>query len=199
MFPFSSFVEGFSLGIGAAVPLGPINLLIMNEALKSYKKAVAIGLGAMSADITYLVLILFGVVSFIKNEFVIMLFSLVGGLFLTYLAFLIFKNRDTKVKKVSKSNQGTLISNYIKGYLLTLSNPYTILFWISVTTYATSSSSFVFTLTGMISAILLWITLMPYIVYSKRELISNKLASLFASISSVILLYFAFMLLFSNI
>ena len=34
----SVFIEGFILGLGAALPLGPINLLIMNEALKNYKK-----------------------------------------------------------------------------------------------------------------------------------------------------------------
>lgn len=195
----STFAEGFTLGIGAAVPLGPINLLIMNQALSSYKKAVAVGFGAMSADITYLVLSFLGYISFFYEGIVLKLFSLVGGLFLLYLSFLTFKNRDAKVKQTSKEAKDTVISSYLKGYFLTLSNPYTILFWLSITTYASTSPSFVTTVFGMVSAIFLWITVMPFIVYSKRELISNKLASLFASISSVILLYFAFMLLFSNI
>ena len=37
-----SFLEGLVLGFGAAVPLGPINILIMNEAIKRYKNGVAI-------------------------------------------------------------------------------------------------------------------------------------------------------------
>lgn len=43
----ASLLSGISLGFGAAVPLGPINILIMTNALRSYKSAVAIGLGAM--------------------------------------------------------------------------------------------------------------------------------------------------------
>ena len=39
MSTLSVFIEGFTLGLGAALPLGPINLLIMNEALKEAQKA----------------------------------------------------------------------------------------------------------------------------------------------------------------
>ncbi len=55
-----SFWEGIILGFGASVPIGPINVLIMSYALRSYSKAFAIGAGAMSADITYLLFVLFG-------------------------------------------------------------------------------------------------------------------------------------------
>ena len=33
----SIFIEGLMLGFGAAVPLGPINLLIMNEVQKMHQ------------------------------------------------------------------------------------------------------------------------------------------------------------------
>ncbi|CAA6802363.1 MAG: Lysine exporter protein (LYSE/YGGA), partial [uncultured Sulfurovum sp.] len=61
----NSLIEGFLLGLGAAVPLGPINILIMNHALKNYKSAVAIGFGAMSADMVYLFIILLGLATFL--------------------------------------------------------------------------------------------------------------------------------------
>ena len=38
----TSFLEGFLLGMGAAIPLGPINILLMNTALRDYKSAVTI-------------------------------------------------------------------------------------------------------------------------------------------------------------
>ena len=92
-----SFIEGFLLGLGAAVPLGPINILIMNEAIKEYKNGVMIGLGAMSSDITYLFLIFFGVLVYVNQPEILTLLSVLGGFFLIYLAYSIFKNRDKKI------------------------------------------------------------------------------------------------------
>lgn len=186
----SLFIEGFILGLGAALPLGPINLLIMNEALRSYKKAVAIGFGAMSVDVTYLVLIQYGITNYMQENFFLSVLSLLGGLFLTYLAFLIFRGRSKHIKKTKLSKESTLYSNYAKGYLLTFLNPYTILFWLSVTTYATTSDSLMVSVLGLMSAITLWITIMPYIVYKKRALISDSVASLIAVVSSIIILLF---------
>ena len=87
----SAFIEGFILGIGAAVPVGPINILIMTNALENYKNALSIGFGAMSADITYLVLILLGLFAFVKNGIFQTLLGIFGSLFLTYIAYLILK------------------------------------------------------------------------------------------------------------
>jgi L-lysine exporter family protein LysE/ArgO len=42
---FASFSQGFLFGLGAAIPLGPINVLIMSTALRSYPAAVALWLG----------------------------------------------------------------------------------------------------------------------------------------------------------
>jgi len=195
---FSLFIEGFVLGFGAAVPLGPINILIMNEALKNYAKAVAIGFGAMSADITYLVLILYGIIKYLKESVFLNVLSAVGGFFLTYLAFLIFRGRNHKLHKVKTSKDTTILANYIKGYILTLLNPYTILFWLSVTTYSTTTKSLSMTVFGMVSAIMLWITIMPYLVHRQRRIISDRLSSIIATVSSIIILLFGLSLLFKS-
>ena len=76
-----AFVEGFVLGLGAAVPLGPVNILIMTNALKNYKNAVSIGFGAMSADITYLTLVIFGMFVFMQNKTIQMALTIFGSLF----------------------------------------------------------------------------------------------------------------------
>jgi len=190
-----SFVEGLILGFGAAIPLGPINILIMNEALKEYKRAVTIGLGAMSADVTYLIIISFGISSFVKQALFLKILSLFGSLFLIYLSYLIFKERNNSIHKSVVHKKSTLFINYTKGYLLTLLNPYTILFWLSVTTYATTTPSLGLTLIGLISAILLWITVMPYIIYKKKALVSEQVSYIIALISSFVLFLFALLML----
>lgn len=112
------------MGLGAAVPLGPINILIMNEAVKKYKNGVMIGLGAMSSDIMYLFLIIFGLIAFFNQPYILNSLSLFGGAFLIYLAYAIFKNRDAKIGKPKENiKDSSVIKLYAKGFVLTAINP----------------------------------------------------------------------------
>jgi L-lysine exporter family protein LysE/ArgO len=77
----SSILSGITLGFGAAVPLGPINVIIMTNALRSYKSAVAVGLGAMSSDLIYFISLYFLGSAFAKNPTVAKLLALFGSSF----------------------------------------------------------------------------------------------------------------------
>ncbi len=189
-----SFAEGFLLGIGAAVPLGPINVLIMNVAIKNYKSGMAIGFGAMSVDILYFSLIFFGLISFLNTPFILKTLGFFGSSFLLYSAYLIFKNRNKKLSKSKeKINKKNLLKLYLSGCFLSFLNPYAIAFWISIASYA-SSGSFshpFFIIFGMLSSILLWITLMPYFVHKSKHKISQKVSFYISLFSSVVLFGFA--------
>ena len=190
-------MEGFLLGLGAAVPLGPINILIMNEAIKEYRNGVMIGLGAMSSDITYLFLIFFGVLIYINQPEILTTLSIIGGIFLIYLAYAIFKNRDIKIDvSGEKVDSSSLFKLYAKGFALTFINPYTIGFWLSTSGYIASKDLNPFvTLLGMLSAILLWITLMPYFVHKSKHKISHRVSHFINIISAFILFCFGIIML----
>ncbi|MDD2399122.1 MAG: LysE family transporter [Sulfurovum sp.] len=192
-----SFMEGFLLGAGAAVPLGPINLLIMNEAIREYKNGVMIGLGAMSADITYLLFILFGIIAYLNQPIVLNAISLAGGIFLLYLAWSIFKGRKKPIADIAADMvQKNTLKLYVKGYLLTLLNPYTIAFWLSAAGYVAGKNlDFLVTFLGLFSAIFLWITLMPLIIYKTKHKISHTLSHRIHLVSSLILFGFGAMML----
>lgn len=192
-----SFMEGFLLGAGAAVPLGPINLLIMNEAIREYKNGVMIGLGAMSADITYLLFILFGIIAYLNQPIVLNVISLAGGIFLLYLAWSIFKGRKKPIADIAADMvQKNTLKLYVKGYLLTLLNPYTIAFWLSAAGYVAGKNlDFLVTFLGLFSAIFLWITLMPLIIYKTKHKISHTLSHRIHLVSSLILFGFGAMML----
>ncbi len=196
-------MEGFVLGLGAAVPLGPVNILIMTNALKNYKNAVALGAGAMSADITYLTLLLFGFLVFAKNGAVQIGLGLFGTLFLFYISYLIFKGRNQKVEIHQKGEtveKDKILSNYLKGYSITLLNPYTIGFWISVSVYiANKHLSFIFTLLGLFCAIFLWITLMPLAIHKTKHLFSQTITKNISIVSAGIILFFAVGMLVNTI
>jgi len=186
-----SFFEGFLLGLGAAVPLGPINILIINEAIKEYKGAVMIGLGAMSSDVIYLFLIMFGLVAFFKQAFILNALSFFGAIFLIYLAYTIFKSREAKQKTSSTYKKSSYSKLYVKGLTLTFINPYTIGFWLSASGFVASKELEMFvTLFGMLSAIVLWITIMPYLVHKSKHRISPRVFYWINTVSALILLGF---------
>jgi L-lysine exporter family protein LysE/ArgO len=186
------FLQGILLGFTAAVPLGPINLLIMNESLKSYKNGFFVGLGALSADTTFLLLILFGLNSYLENTIVLKGLSSFGALFLLFMAYSVYINRNESIKKVQIDTKGSFIKHYLKGYMLTIVSPYTIVFWLSVATLSLSKVYPLYVTSGMLFAIFLWITLMPYFIYKTKHLISQDVYSKIALISAFIFCAFAF-------
>ncbi len=196
---FISFIEGFLLGMGAAIPLGPINILIMNTALKDYKSAIAIGFGALSADTLYLTLILFGIVTYINHPYVLNSLGVLGSVFLLYMAYLIFKGRHKMLEtsKQTTSSKGR-IKFYLQGFMLTFVNPYTVAFWLSIGGYTVKKElDPLMTIVGLLCAIFLWVILMPYVIHRSKHKISQKVSYMLSLFSSVLLLGFGLVLCFN--
>lgn len=193
----TSLTQGFLLGLGAAIPLGPINILIMNNALKDYKTGVAIGFGAMSADILYLSLTLMGFNKFLNHPLFLNITGVFGSFFLLYLAYGIYKSRANKSQQtMGKVQTKKILKIYAQGFILTLLNPYTVIFWFSIAGYvANKHLSAGYTLLGLVISITLWTTMMPYFVHRSKHRISPKTSNYLSTISAFILLGFAISLL----
>lgn len=193
---FESVIEGFFLGVGAAVPLGPINILLMNRALSDYPQAVITGLGAMSADILYLSLILFGMMHFLQGSILSELLSLGSIGFLFFLAYKIYQDRNCHLSLEIKDDRKSRGSVYVEGFLLTLINPYTLAFWLSIGSYTTNRVlDPMMTLAGMFSAIVLWVMLMPYFVHRSKHRISIRVRYILNSFSALLLMVFGLSLI----
>ena len=187
----TSFIEGILLGLGAAVPLGAINILVMNTALRRYSAAVAIGVGAITSDITYLIVILFGFLHFVDNPNLTKAITIVGALFMVYLAWMVWKNRNEPIHAISTKKM-SLWKYYIKGYILTLINPYSIVFWFSVSAYISSKElSVLATVAGLLLSTSSWVIFMPLVIHKTKHLISQQMATLFSIFSTIILIFFA--------
>lgn len=196
-----AFLQGILLGLGVSVPIGPINVLIMSYALKSYSKALCLGLGAMSADAFFLLLSAFGVAKLLNSPSIFKVLAVFGACFLLYMAWGIFKSskNEIKTKSVNADKIGSHASIYIKGLLLNLLNPYVIMFWLSVSaTTAKIGGSFGVVLAGLVLGILSWITLFPLFIYKNRRIVSGKVAMWLSYISALILLFFAFSLIYKT-
>lgn len=193
----TSFLEGFLLGMGAAIPLGPINILLMNTALRDYKRAVTIGFGALSADTLYLTLILLGLATFFNQPILLNILGILGSAFLLYMSYHIFKYRNNILEtKNHSAPKKSLIKFYLQGFTLTFVNPYTVAFWLSIAGYtAHKDLDPIITVVGMLCAIFLWVTLMPYFVHSSKHRISQKVSYYLSISSSIVLLGFGLSLI----
>lgn len=185
------------MGLGVSVPIGPVNVLIMSYALQSYTKALCLGLGAMSADMLYLVLSAFGISQLAKIPIVFTCISVFGAAFLLYIALGIYRQAKRSVQ-IQSVERGSHVAVFGKGFLLNIFNPYVIMFWLSVSA-SIGRERFGLALAGLVCGILSWITLFALAVYKSRAKISDRAARAFAYISALILLFFALKLIYAVI
>jgi threonine/homoserine/homoserine lactone efflux protein len=125
--------QSFILGLGIAMPVGPIGVLVIRRSLTEGRSfGIASGLGAATADGLYGLIATLGL-SLIANFLSGIQFwtRLVGGMFLLYLAWQIYSTPPAQ-KAASSKNAAGLLGAYASTLLLTFSNPATILFFFGV-------------------------------------------------------------------
>ncbi|MEA5418650.1 LysE family transporter [Spirulina sp. CCNP1310] len=121
------FYRGLLFGFSIAAPIGPIGILCIRRTLNEGKISGLIsGLGAATADGVYGCIAGFGltlIADFLVNQKII--FGLIGSLFICYLGIKTFTEKPTAQKTVNP--EANLINAYLSTFLLTLTNPITIL------------------------------------------------------------------------
>jgi len=131
---FGHLLQGMGLGIAIAVPVGPIGLLCIRRSLTQGQWiGLATGLGAATADGLYGAIAGFGLTA--VSELLVaqaIWLRLMGGLFLCYLGIkaILAKPPEATIELSSQS----LWTAYGSTFLLTLTNPATILSFIAIFT-----------------------------------------------------------------
>lgn len=125
-------IKGIIIGLLIAAPVGPIGVLCIRRTLAEGRLSGFLsGIGAATADATYGMIAGFGLTSI--SNFLIgqqNWLRLIGGIFLCYLGIKIFiKNPSDET--ISSNKQG-LIGNYFSTFLLTITNPMTIISFAAV-------------------------------------------------------------------
>ncbi len=126
------YLRGFIIGISIAAPVGPIGILCIRRTLAEGKFSGLIsGLGAASADAIYGIIAGFGL-TFISSFLVSQQtwLGLFGGLFLCYLGLRTWLTKPSG--ESAKSTQRGLWGNYLSIFILTLTNPMTILSFVAI-------------------------------------------------------------------
>ncbi|TAK97645.1 MAG: LysE family translocator [Verrucomicrobia bacterium] len=126
------FLKGLALGFSIAAPVGPIGLLCIRRSLADGRIAgLCVGLGAATADAVYGCVAAFGLTA-ISSFLVGQKFwlGLIGGAFLCYLGIKTFLSAPPE--KASDAKANSLASAYLATFVLTLTNPMTILSFAAV-------------------------------------------------------------------
>ncbi len=129
----NTFIKGLIIGFSIAAPVGPIGILCIHRSLKEGNLAgFTTGIGAATADGIYGAIAAFGLTAIshflLKHQFII---QLCGGLFLFYLGLKNFFAKSTK-DNINEKNQHSLIKIYSTTFILTLTNPMTLLSFMGI-------------------------------------------------------------------
>lgn len=128
----SFLLRGLIIGFSIAAPVGPIGVLCIRRTLTEGRASGLVsGLGAATADAIYGCIAGFGL-AFISNFLISqqLWLNLIGGLFLIYLGLKTLLARSAEQAALAQGN--SLTGGYASTFLLTLTNPMTIISFVGI-------------------------------------------------------------------
>ena len=117
-----------------SIPLGPIGVLCIQRTLNKGRKAGFVsGLGASAADTFFALIAGFGIsmiITFLKAQHIY--FQIIGGAIVMYLGIHIFFTNPIRQLRLQRLNPNKLSQDFISVFLLTVSNPMAIFFFLAM-------------------------------------------------------------------
>lgn len=194
----TAFLYGLGIGFINSIPIGPINISIIDTSFKrGFRQALMIGIGALVVDIGYCSIGIFGI-SLLKDHLVQMflpfgfpVLALLGGR-------LFYKGYNNHmIKTFHPPTQKELTKNFTLGFLIYLTNPIAIGFWIFTAGFIFSYRLIERNITVQLSFILgmalgtaAWFFLLAKVVAHKRETISEETVKKITMVTGVFLVVF---------
>jgi len=134
------FISSFILALAFCAPPGVVTTETIRRGIaRGFWPALLVQAGSLIGDSVWALLALAGAATLIQNWIIRLILSLWGIGFLTYLAVQAINNSRISIvqEPASNSERGDLIT----GAMLSLSNPFAIAFWLSVSTSIFSNVS----------------------------------------------------------
>jgi threonine/homoserine/homoserine lactone efflux protein len=128
----TTLLAGAVFGLALAAPPGPMNAIIAEESVvRGWTAGFRAGLGAMTADFCFLLLSLAGAVAIVDQRPMLRAAMVgVGGLLMLYFAYGAARGvRETLAPDADADGPS---KGFRKAFVLALTNPYQILFWLTV-------------------------------------------------------------------
>ena len=197
---FGSLIVAFT---GALMPGPMLTLVIASVAQKGFWTSVFIVIGHSILELLIVISFYLGVLKYLDNPLVIKIISIVGGAFLIYMAVSIIVSiarkkikLDMDAKSIEKKlgTKNTFIITG-KGILISLSNPYWYVWWLTIgATFMIKSvqhsfGGVAFFYTGHILADFIWYLFVGFLVSTGRRFFNQKIYIGILVVCSLFLLY----------
>ena len=188
------FLYGILMGWGAAIPIGPINIEIMRRNLQwGTPRGLVFGMGACLADVTYLALFGFGASTLLQHPEVLREIGIAGSLILGWFGVMALRMKPSHHTRQAKPRSFLLDTS--AGYLMTLLNPYNVLFWSSlIAQVALISQSESYGLVqaggGVLFGALSWVVFINLLLHFTRHRIPQGVTKYLNIVGGIILIAF---------
>lgn len=193
----SIFFSYIFLGLSLSAPIGPINAAQLDKGIKhGFLSAWLVGIGAMVADMGFMLLIYFGLAQFIMIPIVKTFIWFFGAFVLVYTGVESIKSADATSSE-EDSQRATSSKSFFTGFFMALSNPLNILFWLGI--YGSilaktmdqygQSQLFIYS-SGIFLGILCWDFIMALVASSLKKLRKPKILTYISVIAGLVLIGF---------
>ena len=175
----SLFISSFILAIAFCAPPGVVAAETIRRGIaRGFWPALLVQTGSLIGDSIWAILALAGAAALIQNWIIRLTLSLLGIGFLIYLAVKAIK--DARLDIIHGPASGFERGDLVTGALLSLSNPFAIAFWFSVSTsiFSTvsgvpSRSDYLIFFSAFYFGLILWCLFMAAIVAWERRFITS--------------------------
>ena len=192
----SELLRNILLGLSLAAPIGPSGLAVIQTGLRhGFLRAFLTGLGVTLADTTYLLLVFFGLSGLITLPLVKVLIWAFGALVLIYLGVQSLRDAFRRLdleKTVLPAGRNPLLA----GYLVNLSNPIAIVWWLGVfgslmgTSAGGSRLSALLGSSSILIGILIWHASASLLAHFGKRLLGSKLVQIISGVAGLALVGF---------
>lgn len=177
----STFFSYLLLGLSLSAPIGPINAAQLNKGIHNgFFHAWLVGIGAMFADVLFMLLIYFGVAQFLTTPFMKSFLWLFGFFVLVYTGVesILASKQSIQANTTVNESPG---KSFRTGFFMAVSNPLNILFWLGIygsvlakTSSMYSDGQLLIYSGGIFLGILLWDVIMASIASSFRTFMNSR-------------------------
>jgi threonine/homoserine/homoserine lactone efflux protein len=122
--------KGILLGLGAAAPIGPVNVEIARRALRwGFAAGFLMGCGAVTVDVSYAAVLSLGAAPLVQRGRLLTVLGVLGAALLAWLGMRClqsaWRQRYGRVEEAATGGRG----HYLTGLAMTALNPMTLVFW----------------------------------------------------------------------
>lgn len=194
------FITSFVITLSGAMMPGPLlTVTIANSAKKGFWEGPLLVLGHGILEFILVISILLGLSSILKSSTFIISISIIGGSILIYMGYDMIKsakNLTLDTKKIKNKDKGIYNSSIIAGAMVSLANPYWILWWATIGMgYLMSAIKFkiigiAIFFTGHILADLAWYSLVSFGISKGKKIMKDTTYHVIIKLCGVFLIIF---------